>query len=96
MCAEPEFSSEQLSGWFANRWAGPAGRGRPLPENALTTDDVAAAVLLIVNQVCIPPSPQLHASERGTWLLILMFLTLSDRSYISLLIKAIISRVLRM
>lgn len=31
-------------------WAGPAGQGRPLPKNALTPDDVAAAVLLIVNQ----------------------------------------------
>ena len=52
MCAEPEFSNEQLFGWFANRWAGPAGQGRSLPKNALTSDDVAVAVLLIVNQVC--------------------------------------------
>jgi len=31
-------------------WAGPAGLGNTLPKNALTADDVAAAVLTIVNQ----------------------------------------------
>ncbi|KAG0607874.1 hypothetical protein M758_8G061600 [Ceratodon purpureus] len=31
-------------------WAGPAGKGNPLPKNALTPDDVAAAILTIVNQ----------------------------------------------
>jgi len=31
-------------------WAGPAGKGNPLPKNALTPDDVAAAVLTIINQ----------------------------------------------
>lgn len=41
-----------------NRWAGPAGKGNPLPKNALTPDDVAAAILTIVNQVfLVQPSP---------------------------------------
>ena len=37
-----------------HRWDGPAGQGNTMPKNALSPDDVASAVLTIVNQVRVP------------------------------------------
>lgn len=48
-----------------HRWDGPAGQGNTMPKNALSPDDVASAIMTIVNQVCVPKNGCPCTSSKG-------------------------------